>query len=304
MQERKHTIVGLGELLWDVFASGKRLGGAPANFSYVANLLGDKGITASRVGSDLLGDEAIARLAQLGLTSAFVQRDQKHPTGTVQVEIDRAGQASFEIAQSAAWDFLGWTAEWHKLADEADAVCFGSLAQRSQASRDTIRSFLRATRQDALRIFDVNLRQNFYRAEIISESMHLASIVKMNHKELPIVMRLLGGQHVNDLESAGRLLPQYDLRLVCVTRGSNGSLLISRDEISEHLGFKVKIADTVGAGDAFTAALVHGLLRNEPLSRINDLANRVGAWVASEPGAMPPSPKEGLLQKLSELTEA
>lgn len=301
MQSGHYTLVGLGELLWDVFASGKRLGGAPANFAYIANLLGDQGIPASRVGADVFGDEALAQLAQSGLSTAFVQRDQKHPTGTVQVEIDSAGQAHFAIARSVAWDFLEWTAEWQKLAAEADAICFGSLAQRSQTSKQTILAFLRAAREDALRIFDVNLRENFYTAEIIAESMRQASVVKTNREELPLIMSLLGLEHVTERESVGRLLSRFGLRLVCVTRGGSGSLLVSRDEIHEHFGFKVTIADTVGAGDAFTAALAYGFLRNQPLSRINDLANRVGAWVASLPGAMPAAPKEGLAPELAQL---
>jgi fructokinase len=304
MHERQYTVVGLGELLWDAFATGKRLGGAPANFAYITNLLGDRGISASRVGRDALGDEAFIQLEQAGLSTQFVQRDERRPTGTVLVEIHSDGQARFEVAQDVAWDFLDWTAEWQKLAGEADAVCFGSLAQRSEASRETIRNFLRAAREDAVRIFDVNLRQNFYTPEIICESMRLASVVKMNHEELPVVMRLLGLRQMSEKESARRLLAEYELQVVCVTRGPGGSLLVSRDETGEHRGYTVKIADTVGSGDAFTAGLAHAFLRDKPLAEINDLANRVGAWVASQSGAMPPAPKEGLPAKLNEMLPA
>jgi fructokinase len=160
------TIVGLGELLWDLLPSGKQLGGAPANFAYITNLLGDTGIPASRVGRDSLGDEALKKLAQLKLSNAFVQRDPTHATGTVKVEIDSSGQPGFDISEPVAWDFLEWIPSWQQLAKEADAVCFGSLAQRSAQSRSTIHNFLQATCPEAVRIFDVNLRQNFYSAQI------------------------------------------------------------------------------------------------------------------------------------------
>jgi fructokinase len=299
MTNAKRTIVGLGELLWDLLPSGKQLGGAPANFAYITNLLGDTGIPASRLGRDSLGDEALKKLAQLGLSNAFVQQDPSHPTGTVKVEIDSSGQPRFDISELVAWDFLEWTSSWQQLANEADAVCFGSLAQRSAPSRSTIRSFLQATRPEAVRIFDVNLRQHFYSASLLAESMKLASIVKLNHEELPRIMHLLEHESSSEKESARRLLSSHDLRLVCVTRGSRGSLLISLDECSEHPGIKVKVADTVGAGDAFTAALVHGYLRGSSLAQINETANRVGAWVASQPGATPTVKPGSLAQALA-----
>ena len=165
MADRKRTSVGLGELLWDLLPSGKQLGGAPANFAYITNLLGDHGIPASRIGCDALGDEALQKLTQLGLSTSFVQRDSVHPTGTVNVKIDAAGQPCFEILHPVAWDYLEWTKEWRQLASEADAVCFGSLAQRSARSQSAIKSFLNATRREAIRIFDVNLRRIFILAK-------------------------------------------------------------------------------------------------------------------------------------------
>jgi fructokinase len=301
MTNGKRTTVGLGELLWDLLPSGKQLGGAPANFAYITNLLGDAGIPASRLGRDPLGDEAIQRLAQLGLSADFVQQDPAHPTGTVKVEIDAAGQPRFEISEPVAWDFLEWTPAWQQISQKADAICFGSLAQRSSQSRSTIRNFLRATRPEALRIFDANLRQNFYTVEILAESMQLATVVKLNHEELPKIMAMFELEHRSDDDSARRLLSSYNLMLVCITRGNGGSLLISSDEYNEHPGFKVKIADTVGAGDAFTAALVHGYLRGTPLMRINETANRMGAWVASHSGATPTPGPGGLAQALAEI---
>jgi fructokinase len=301
MTDGKHTIVGLGELLWDLLPSGKQLGGAPANFAYITNLLGDKGIPASRIGNDALGAEALQRLTQLGLSADFAQRDPIHPTGTVNVEIDNTGQPRFDILQPVAWDFLEWTKLWQHLASDADAVCFGSLAQRSAHSQATIRTFLHATRQEALRVFDVNLRQNFYSRQVLAESMSLATIVKLNHEELPKIMHLFELEDRGAEDSARRLLSMHDLKLVCVTRGNSGSLLISADHCSEHAGIQVKVADTVGAGDAFTAALVHGYLRGTSLAEINETANRVGAWVASQSGAMPAPKMGGLAQSLAEI---
>jgi fructokinase len=301
MTDEKITVVGLGELLWDLLPSGKQLGGAPANFAYITSLLGDRGIPASRLGQDALGSEAIRRLVELALPAEFIQRDAEYPTGTVKVEVDHTGQPRFEISESVAWDFLEWTPQWQKLARETDAVCFGSLAQRSEPSRSTIRRFLRATRPGAVRVFDVNLRQKFYSREVLADSMKLATILKLNHEELPKLMALFELEHRSERESARRLLSLHDLKLVCITRGNAGSLLLSPDECSEHPGFRVKIADTVGAGDAFTAAMVHGYLRKMPLPQINEAANRVGAWVASQPGATPLPKAVGLEPTLAEL---
>jgi len=218
MVSEKHIVVGLGELLWDLLAAGKQLGGAPANFAYITSLLGDEGIPASRLGEDVLGAEAIHRLGELGLSTEFIQKDSDHPTGTVKVVVDHTGQPCFEISESVAWDFLAWTPQWQSLAQRAGAICFGSLAQRSETSRATIRKFLHATRPNALRVFDVNLRQNFYTAQVLAESMELASAVKLNHEELPRIMRLFELEHRSEEDSARRLLSSQHLNLVCITR--------------------------------------------------------------------------------------
>jgi len=301
MLSKRHTVVGLGELLWDLFPAGKQLGGAPTNFAYITSLLGDVGIPASRLGHDALGAEALRRLGDLGLPTQFLQTDPEHPTGTVKIEVDSAGQPRFEISESVAWDFLAWTAEWQTLALQTDAVCFGSLAQRRQQSCSTIRGFLQATRPSAVRVFDVNLRQNFYSLQVLAESMKLSTVIKLNQDELPRIMHLFDLEHRNEKESAQRLLSLYDLNLVCVTRGNCGSLLVSAAECSEHAGFRVRVADTVGAGDAFTAALVHGYLRGIPLPQINENANRVGAWVASQSGATPALKAGDIEQTLREI---
>jgi fructokinase len=295
------TVVGMGEILWDLLPSGRQLGGAPANFAYCSHLLGNRAIVASRVGPDDLGKEARDCLLRSGITDRFLQADSAHATGTVPVELGPAGQAKFEIAYPAAWDFLEFTDVWQALAESADAVCFGSLAQRSAESRGTILKFLAATRPDALRIFDVNLRQSFYSFEIISESMVRANIVKLNHEEVPKVRDLLHIEASDDLPFCKEVMEKFDLQLMCITRGSNGSLLFDQSNRHEHPGFRIQVKDTVGAGDAFTAALVHQRLRGGSLCEMNDLANRMGAWVASCLGAMPPVPASGLERTLAKL---
>ncbi len=287
MSPKSHVVVGLGEILWDMLPGGKQLGGAPTNFAHITTLLGDTGVVASRVGDDDLGREARHTLEKLHLRTANLQLDSQHPTGTVKVQLDAAGQPKFEISEPVAWDFLVWTPDWQKLASEADAMCFGSLAQRSPESRRTIRQFVKAARSNATRIFDVNLRQAFFSAEVIAESMKLGDIVKLNDEELPRVMSLLGMDHRDEESSAASLLQKYRLKLVCVTRGAKGSYLTSEAGSHRHSGYPAKVADTIGAGDAFTAGLVHQYLRGASLAAMNDTANRIGSWVASQLGGTP-----------------
>jgi fructokinase len=291
----KKKVVGLGEVLWDLLPRGACLGGAPANFAYITTLMGDQGVVASCVGEDSRGLEALRKLEELGLDIDHVQTDRQHPTGTVHVDLDGGGQARFEFAPSVAWDFLHWTLDWQHLAENADAVCFGSLAQRSDASRSTIRKFLEATSLDTVKVFDVNLRQSYYSRDVLAESMKMASIVKFNEEELPTIMSLFKLPHKEERSSAQSLIREFDLELVCVTRGARGSLLVRGNEVNEHRGFKVHVADTVGSGDAFTAGLVHEYLHGASLNLMNEVANLVGAWVASEVGAMP-APKRGALE--------
>ncbi len=281
------TIIGLGELLWDMFPHGKQLGGAPANFAYMTALLGDRGIVASRVGDDRLGEEAIWHLKASGLDTSQIQRDAAHATGTVHIQLDSKGQAEYRFAEDVAWDHLAWSAGWEALAKSADAVCFGSLAQRADDSRATIQKFLQCVPVNAARIFDVNLRQAFYSAEVLRMALLHANIMKVNDEELPRIVELFGEKFGNAKEAACWLAREFDLKLVCVTRGDRGSLLVCGSEKDEHPGFRVKVADTVGAGDAFTAALAHHWLRHTPLEEMNLAANRLGAWVASQEGAMP-----------------
>lgn len=283
----KYTIVGVGELLWDVFPGYKQLGGAPANFAYISNLLGDDGVVVSRLGTDALGAEVVDRLTALGLNTSYIQRDEQHPTGTAQVALGNDGQPCFKIIRSVAWDFLAWNNSLETLAGGADAVCFGSLAQREPQSRATIQRFVNATRRNALRVFDVNLRQSFYSADLLTISAESSEILKLNHEEVPVVMTALNGPDLDQHAAASWLIDRLQLKLVCITRGREGSLLVTPKASHEHPGHRVKVIDTVGAGDAFTATLVHHYLRGSGLAEMNDAANRVGAWVASKPGATP-----------------
>jgi fructokinase len=285
--EGKYIVVGLGELLWDILPTGEQLGGAPANFTYMTALLGDRGIIASRIGDDRPGYEALDRLEQAGVDITHVQRDASHATGRAQVQLDYDGDPAYTIVEDVAFDYFALTPDWQELAAQADAVCFGSLAQRSTASRDTIRKFLKATRGETVIVFDVNLRKPFYSADVLSESLRLSNIVKLNDEELGTVVELLNLSGGRDEDSALRLLHYHDLQMVCVTRGDRGSLLVTESASVEHPGFKVDVADTIGAGDAFSAALVHHYLRGASLERISEAANRLAALVATQVGATP-----------------
>lgn len=289
----KPIVVGIGELLWDLFPAGRALGGAPANFAYHAQALGAAALIVSRIGMDTFGDEALAQLKGLGLSTAHITRDPSYPTGTVSVSLDASGKPSYTIHENVAWDHLPTTPEILALARRADAVCFGTLAQRSEVSRSTIRSFLKATAPGALRIFDVNLRQAFYDREIIESSLGLASVLKLNDDELPVLADLLAipGDPLTAMEELAR---RYRLRALALTKGARGSLLYDGDRFFAHHGYAVEVADTVGAGDAFAAALAIGLLEGRDFDAINESANRLAAFVCSQRGAMPPIPAEFL----------
>jgi fructokinase len=293
-------ILGIGELLWDVLPAGPQLGGAPANYSVMAGRLGDHATILSRIGPDVLGERALQVLAPFPVDCSQLQVDPVEPTGTVTVELEN-GQPSYVIHQPVAWDFFELTEAWRAQAAQADAVCFGSLGQRSPQSRQTIHALVRATRPECQRIFDVNLRAPFYSAAIVRESLELASVMKMNDVEVPEVLSLLGlkatgvsASHADD--PAGRLrmgaellLAEFpNLSLVAITRGGEGSLLVGRSEWHQHPGIAIQVADTIGAGDAFTAAMTHYLLKGAPLSVLNEAGNRWGSFVASQSGAMPP----------------
>ena len=289
------VVVGLGELLWDLLPDGKKPGGAPANFAYHARALGDEGLPVSRIGADPLGDEMRAAMQRLELPPRYVQVDPRQPTGTVHVQLDARGVPTFTITPEVAWDRLEWDEALAALAARTDAVCFGSLAQRSPGSRATIRAFLAGTRPGALRVFDVNLRQSYWSPQILRDSLELCAIVKLNESELPVVLQALGLPSAAEPARGCRALREaFDLDLVCLTLGPEGSLLVAREAEVASPGVRVKVADTVGSGDAFTAALCHHWLRGTPLERMGQAANRYGAWVASQIGPTPAVPAEAL----------
>ena len=291
MEEK--LILGIGELLWDLLPDGPRLGGAPANFAVMAARMGNRAAILSRLGCDELGRRAVEQLSLLSVNTGFLQSDPAQETGQVTVAFEN-GEPRYTIHQPAAWDFLERSEAWLQLAGRADAICFGSLAQRSPVSRQTIQALVARTSASCLRVFDVNLRAPFYSAEVVRESLELATVLKMNDAELPRVLELIGLSEGGSLKlGAEKLLQQFpSLRLVAVTRGAEGSLLVTRDESHDHPGVAVHVADTIGAGDAFTAAMTHYLLRGATLATLNEAGNRWGAWVASHFGAMPNLPAD------------
>ena len=282
-------VIGLGEILWDLLPAGKQLGGAPANFAYHANALGARGAVVSRVGDDALGREVLDRLDALGVDRSAVSVDAQRPTGTVDVRLDAAGVPSYVIHENVAWDFLQASGRAMELCAAASAVCFGTLASRSVVSRDSIVQLLDATPRDCLRVFDINLRQAFYDEDVIGTLLEAADVVKLNDAELPVVASLLG---LEGPEPAQQLVDRYELRALALTRGPSGSRVYAHGGVSDHPGVRAQIDDTVGAGDAFTAALVLGLLDGHRLDQINAFANRLAAHVCSQPGATPAIPKE------------
>jgi fructokinase len=279
------VVVGIGEVLWDVLPGGKQLGGAPLNFAHHCSQLGASAHPVSAVGADPDGAEIRQILASKNLPDAHVQTDASHPTGRVVVGL-RDGIPDYKILPGA-WDHIRFGESLRGLAARADAVCFGSLAQRGPVSRGTVQGFLEAMRPGALRIFDVNLRQDFYSREILEASLRCAHILKLNDGELPVLAGFFGlsGGTTAQLRA---LRGMFGLRLVAYTRGGEGSLLVSAGETFDHPGFPTVVADTIGAGDAFTAALCMGLLQNIPLGEINRRACRVASFVCSQPGATPP----------------
>lgn len=312
-----HLILGIGELLWDILPDGMRLGGAPANFAVMAGRLGNHAAILSRIGRDEMGRQAINRLDPMPVDTSFLEVDAAHETGRVTINLSD-GEPHYTIHQPAAWDFLDLSNEWIQLAERADALCFGSLAQRGRQSRQTIQTLAAQSSASCIRIFDVNLRAPFYSAEVLEESLELATVLKMNEAEMPVVLDLLDialldlerldpaplelairepardGPHLSSeqlRQAAENLLQMYPtLELVAITRGSRGSLLVNRGEWDEHPGFPVKFADGIGAGDAFTAAIAHYLLRGANLAMLNEAGNRWGGWMASQSGAMPALP--------------
>jgi fructokinase len=284
-------ILGIGEVLWDVLPEGRQLGGAPANFALHARSLGAASSLVSRVGNDSLGREIMQGLEQQGLSTALIQKDRSAPTGTVTVQLSGKGIPAYTIHENVAWDRIEATADGVAVAEEADAVCFGSLAQRTEASREAIHTLVSKTRWDALRVFDINLRQTFYSPTILECSLDLANVLKLNDDEIKVLAKTfdLNGTVQEQIEAiAGR----FSFNVVVFTQGAAGSLLWQGGRWSRRKGPEVKIVDTVGAGDSFTATLVMGLLRGMDLDEINEHANAVASFVCTQSGATPALPEE------------
>ncbi|MGC1275031.1 MAG: carbohydrate kinase [Planctomycetaceae bacterium] len=278
-------VVGLGELLWDCFGETRRPGGAPANVAFQANQLGLAGTVLSRVGDDELGRELRGFLKGQGLTTAHVQVDADQSTSTVTVEETPNGP-EYVIHENVAWDRLAFTSDWASLVGTASAVCFGTLAQRTETGRLAIAGCLDHTASDCLHVFDVNLRQNWYSHKVIGESLAQATIVKLNEAEVPIIAELIGiPSGLRDFAVA--VVDRWQVGLVCITMGGDGCLAVTDDETVRVRPEPIVVADTVGAGDAFTAGLIYARLHAWPLERSARFANAVGGLVASRPGAMP-----------------
>ena len=289
----ENIIVGIGELLWDVFPDRKVLGGAPANFAYHASQFGFDGRAVSAIGCDALGNELIDQLNYNKLKH-LIERTS-YPTGTVQVMLDENGIPQYEICENVAWDNIPFTEELGNIASKTKVVCFGSLAQRSETSRVTINRFLDALPEDAWKIFDINLRQHFYSDTLINNSLSKCNILKINDEEMEVLARMYSWKNMAEMEICRHLLEKYSLKIVILTKGINGSLVVT----PHYNGFRktpeVKVADTVGAGDSFTAGFAASLLRGKSIAEAHETAVSVSAYVCTQHGAMCKLPA-GLLQ--------
>lgn len=277
-------VVGIGEILWDMLPQGKQLGGAPANFAYHVCRLGGNGWAVSAISDDPLGNEINEILSTKNLHTALAEVSA--PTGTVQVTLDAAGVPSYDITENVAWDMIPFTPALEEMAKETEAVCFGTLAQRSEISRNTIMKFISCMPADSLKVYDINLRQNYYSEEIISRSLEVSDILKINDEELETVSALFGLEG-SQTERCRALIERFSLKLVILTKGEKGSDVVTA--LAEHsvVPGKIEVADTVGAGDAFTAAFVVSYLRGESLADAHKKAGEVSSYVCTKSGAMP-----------------
>ncbi|WP_368111971.1 carbohydrate kinase [Bacteroides nordii] len=286
-----NIIVGMGEALWDVLPEGKKIGGAPANFAYHVSQFGFDSRVVSAVGNDALGDEIL---------EVFKEKQLKHqlqvvnyPTGTVQVTLDSAGIPLYEIKEGVAWDNIPFTDDLKRLALSTRAFCFGSLAQRNEVSRTSINRFLDTMPDgdEQLKIFDINLRQGFYTKEIIRESCQRCNVLKINDEELVAISRMFGYPGIDLQDKCWILLAKYNLKMLILTCGTNGSYVFTPGVVSFQETPRVPVADTVGAGDSFTAAFCASLLKGKSVPEAHKLAVEVSAYVCTQSGAMPELPQ-------------
>ena len=281
-------VVGLGEALWDCLPEGRKLGGAPANFAYHVSQFGIPSAAVSAVGEDELGAETLGEFDKKHLSYVMPRVDK--PTGTVQVTLDEAGVPQYEIKTGVAWDNIPFIPEIEELAKHCRCVCYGSLAQRSEVSRDTIRRFVEAVPADCLKVFDINLRQQFYSKELIADNLKRCDVLKINDEELDTVSRLFGIGGTTAEESSRQLVSSYSLQMLVLTCGTHGSYVFTPSDTSFLPTPKVQVADTVGAGDSFTGALVAALLTGHDIKFAHTLAVNASAYVCTQDGAMPELP--------------
>ncbi len=281
-------IVGVGEILWDVFPQGKALGGAPANFAYHVSQFGLNGLVVSAIGRDELGEEIKTLLENKPMGTYLQEVDT--PTGTVKVSLNQNGIPEYEICENVAWDNIEFTDKLQELASKVKTICFGSLAQRNELSRSTINKFLDAMDIDALKVFDINLRQHFYTKEVLELSLTKCNILKINDEEVEIIRNFFGWDNLNEKEVCLKLLKEYGLMIIVLTRGTEGSYVMTENEEFFKPTPIVKVADTVGAGDSFTATFVAGLLYGKKIEEAHELAVEVSAFVCTQTGAMPTIP--------------
>jgi fructokinase len=282
----------MGEALWDVLPEGKKIGGAPANFAYHVSQFGLDSCVISAIGSDNLGREILENFTSKGLH--YLIDEVPYPTGTVRVEIDPAGIPQYDIKENVAWDNIPYTPQLEAVAEQTRAVCFGSLAQRNVVSRETINRFLNAMprRDDSLVVFDVNLRQGFYTKEILCNSMSRCNILKINDEELITLSRMFGYPGIDLQDKCWILLGKYNLKMLILTCGVNGSYVFTPGNVSFRPTPVVEVADTVGAGDSFTAAFIASILKGKSVDEAHRKAVEVSAYVCTRKGAMPTLPRE------------
>ena len=288
---KKDLIIGMGEVLWDVLPEGKKLGGAPCNFAYHVSQFGLDSCAVSAIGDDPLGKEIIENLDEKGVN--YHIDTVPYPTGTVQVELDSNGVPQYEIKENVAWDNIPYTERLEELAQQTKAICYGSLGQRNIVSRNTINRFLDniPAENDPLVVFDINLRQSFYTKEILCNSMKRCNILKINDEELVIVSRLFGYPGIDLQDKCWILLGKYNLKMLILTCGINGSYVFTPGNVSFQPTPTVNVADTVGAGDSFTAAFIASILRGESVEKAHSRAVEVSAYVCTQNGAMPRLPE-------------
>ncbi len=286
----KQYIVGLGEALWDVLPEGAKLGGAPANFAYHVGQFGHNAFAVSALGKDELGEKTLQEFDSKELK--YIMPRVPFPTGTVDVTLDTNGVPSYNIKTGVAWDNIPFTPEIEEAARNCKAVCFGTLAQRNEASHQTIQRFLDATPKDCLKIYDINLRQNFYSKELIIENLKKANMLKINEEELVILSEMFGYPELDVENQCWLLLGKYDLDMLVLTCGTNGSYVFVPGQMSFQMTPKVKVADSVGAGDSFTGAFTAAILAGQPIEKAHKLAVEVSAYVCTQNGAMPKLPAE------------